>query len=95
LPALCCRTDSFTFANPFRFKDHPLYALQRHLLKFQAIYPPNPPPLGYVRNEPIYARECVYTLHSREIWLKQARTVKLNEKPYKVVMARPKWDRVS
>ena len=28
------------------FKNHPLYALQRHLLKFEAIYPPDAPTLG-------------------------------------------------
>ncbi|XP_054736573.1 DNA repair protein complementing XP-C cells homolog isoform X1 [Anastrepha obliqua] len=77
------------------YKDHPLYALERHLLKFQAIYPPNPPTLGFIRGEPVYARECVHTLHSREIWLKQARTVKLGEQPYKIVKARPKWDRLT
>uniref|UniRef100_W8AP99 DNA repair protein complementing XP-C cells n=1 Tax=Ceratitis capitata TaxID=7213 RepID=W8AP99_CERCA len=77
------------------YKDHPLYALERHLLKFQAIYPPNPPTLGFIRSEPVYARECVHTLHSREIWLKQARTVKLGEQPYKIVKARPKWDRLT
>ncbi|XP_037941012.1 DNA repair protein complementing XP-C cells homolog [Teleopsis dalmanni] len=77
------------------FKDHPLYALQRHLLKFQAIYPPNAPTLGFVRGEPVYSRFCVHTLHSREIWLKDARTVKLGEEPYKIVKARPKWDRLT
>lgn len=65
------------------------------MLKFEAIYPPNALTLGFIRNEPVYARECVHTLHSREIWVKQARVVKLGETPYKVVMARPKWDRVS
>lgn len=76
------------------YKNHPLYALQRHLLKFESIYPPNAPTLGFVRGEPVYARECVHTLHSREIWLKSARTVKLGEKPYKIVKARPKWNKV-
>lgn len=76
-----------------RFKDHPLYALERHLLKFQAIYPPNAMTLGYIRNEPVYARDCVHTLHSREIWVKQARTVKIGETPYKIVKARPRWNR--
>lgn len=71
-----------------------MYALERHLLKFEAIYPPNPLTLGYIRSEPVYPRECVHTLHSREIWVKQARTVKLGEKPYKIVKARPKWDRM-
>ncbi|GLH05038.1 DNA repair protein complementing XP-C cells homolog [Gryllus bimaculatus] len=77
------------------YKNHPLYALQRHLLKFQAIYPPKAPTLGYIRGEPVYRRECVYTLHSREIWLKEAKVVRLGEKPYKIVKARPKWDRMS
>ncbi|KAF0307456.1 DNA repair protein complementing XP-C cells [Amphibalanus amphitrite] len=80
------------------FKDHPLYALERHLLKFEAIYPPTAVPLGYIgkgeRRTPVYARECVRTLHSRETWIKQARVVKEGEKPYKIVKARPKWDRV-
>lgn len=76
-------------------KDHPQYALSRHLLKFQALYPPDALILGYVRNEPIYSRDCVHTLHSREIWVKQARVVKLNEQPYKIVKAMPKWDRLT
>ncbi|XP_044729023.1 DNA repair protein complementing XP-C cells homolog [Chrysoperla carnea] len=77
------------------YKNHPLYALKRHLLKFEAIYPPDSPTLGFVRNEPVYARECVHTLHSREIWVKQARVVKPFEKPYKIVKARPKYDRLT
>ncbi|XP_035774301.1 DNA repair protein complementing XP-C cells homolog [Anopheles albimanus] len=78
------------------YKCHPHFALKRHLLKFEAIYPPDAPTLGFTSNkEPVYARECVHTLHSREIWLKQARTVKLYESPYKVVAGRPKYDRSS
>lgn len=77
------------------FKDHPLYALQRHLLKFQGIYPPDAPTLGFIRGEPIYARDCVHTMHSREIWVKEARVVRPGQTAYKVVKARPKWDRVS
>ena len=72
------------------FKDHPLYALKRHLLKFEAIYPEESQVLGYCNLEPIYARECVHTLHTRETWLKQARVVKKGEEAYKSVKARPK-----
>ena len=36
------------------------YALKRHLLKFEAIYPPNAPIFGSVRGEPIYSRDNVY-----------------------------------
>lgn len=67
--------------------------MERHLLKFQAIYPADAPTLGFIRGEPVYARECVITLHSREIWVKQARVVKPGETPYKIVKSRPKWDR--
>ncbi|KAF5292356.1 hypothetical protein FQA39_LY03390 [Lamprigera yunnana] len=77
------------------YKNHPLYALKRHLLKFQALYPPNPPPLGFIRNEPVYARECVHILHSREMWLKEAKVVKPGEQAYKIVKARPKYDKLS
>ena len=38
------------------FKGHPLYALERHLLKFEAIYPSDAPSLGFIRGEPVYAR---------------------------------------
>lgn len=78
----------------YRYKNHPLYALKRHLLKFEALYPPDAAVLGFVRNEPVYARECVYVCRSRDTWLKEAKVVKLGEQPYKVVKARPKWDKV-
>ncbi|XP_052902873.1 DNA repair protein complementing XP-C cells homolog [Anopheles moucheti] len=66
-------------------KNHPLYALRRHLLKFEALYPAEPPTLGFVRGEAIYPRECVYTLLTREKWHKQGRVVRAFEKAYKVV----------
>ena len=66
------------------FKSHPLYALTRHLLKFEAIYPQDAPPLGYIRKEPIYARECVHVLEGRVSWLKEGRVVKIGQEPYKV-----------
>ncbi|XP_064633316.1 DNA repair protein complementing XP-C cells homolog [Lineus longissimus] len=70
------------------YKNHALYALKRHLLKFQAIYPECAIPVGYVRGEPVYARECVQELHSRDSWIKEARLVRVGEKPYKLVKAR-------
>lgn len=72
------------------FKNHPLYALQRHLLKFEGIYPPDAAPLGYVRGEPVYSRFCVYELFSREKWIRQGKCVRVNEKPYKIVKSRAK-----
>ncbi|XP_029013015.1 DNA repair protein complementing XP-C cells isoform X2 [Betta splendens] len=67
------------------YKNHPLYALKRHLLKYEAIYPPTATVLGYCRGEPVYSRDCVHTLHSSDTWLKEARTVRLGEEPYKMV----------
>lgn len=75
------------------YKNHPLYVLKRHLLKFEAIYPNSAVPLGYIKNEPIYARECVHQLHARETWMKDGRNVKVGEEPYKMVKSRPKWNK--
>ncbi|XP_077181469.1 DNA repair protein complementing XP-C cells [Paroedura picta] len=68
------------------YKNHPLYALQRHLLKYEAIYPESAAVLGYCRGEAVYSRDCVHTLHSKDTWLKQARVVRLGEVPYKMVI---------
>ncbi|XP_069822807.1 DNA repair protein complementing XP-C cells isoform X2 [Dendropsophus ebraccatus] len=67
------------------YKNHPLYALKRHLLKYEAIYPDSAAILGYCRGEAVYSRSCVHTLHSRDTWLKEARVVRLGEVPYKMV----------
>ncbi|XP_040264153.1 DNA repair protein complementing XP-C cells isoform X2 [Bufo bufo] len=67
------------------YKNHPLYALKRHLLKYEAIYPDSAAILGYCRGEEVYSRSCVHTLHSIDTWLKEARVVRLGEVPYKMV----------
>ncbi|KAL3063909.1 hypothetical protein OYC64_000265 [Pagothenia borchgrevinki] len=67
------------------YKNHPLYALKRHLLKYDAIYPATAAVLGYCRGEPVYSRDCVHSLHSKDTWLKEARTVRLGEEPFKMV----------
>lgn len=41
------------------YKNHPLYALKRHLLKYEAIYPSTAAVLGYCRGEPVYSRSVV------------------------------------
>ena len=70
------------------YKNHPLYVLKRHLLKFEAIYPETAATLGFCRGEPVYSRDCVHTLHTREIWMKEARVVKSGELAYKIVKGR-------
>ncbi|CAN7937715.1 unnamed protein product [Ixodes hexagonus] len=77
------------------FKGHPVYVLRRHLLKYEALYPADLPPLGFVRGEAVYARECVHVLRSREAWLREARMVRLREEPYKRVKGRAKKDLAS
>uniref|UniRef100_A0AAY4DUD4 Xeroderma pigmentosum, complementation group C n=1 Tax=Denticeps clupeoides TaxID=299321 RepID=A0AAY4DUD4_9TELE len=67
------------------YKNHPLYALARHLLKYEALYPHTAAIIGYCKGEAVYSRDCVHTLHSRDTWLKEARTVRLGEEPYKMV----------
>ncbi|XP_061760837.1 DNA repair protein complementing XP-C cells-like [Nerophis ophidion] len=67
------------------YKNHPLYALKRHLLKYEAVYPHTAAVLGYCRGEAVYSRDCVRTLHSKDTWLKEARTVRIGEIPYKMV----------
>uniref|UniRef100_A0AAG5CY39 Rad4 beta-hairpin domain-containing protein n=1 Tax=Anopheles atroparvus TaxID=41427 RepID=A0AAG5CY39_ANOAO len=71
-----------------QFKNHPSYCLPRDLQKFQGIYPPDAPPLGYIHGEPVYARECVHTLHSREVWLRHAKVIRMLEQPYKIVKSK-------
>lgn len=54
-------------------KRHPLYVIQKHLLKFEALYPPDCVPLGYTSTGcAIYSRHCVHTLYSRETWYRKA-----------------------
>lgn len=68
--------------------------MKRHLLKFQAIYPPDAIPVGYIKGEPVYSRLCVQQLHGREMWIKEAKVVKLHETPYKIVKGRPQKSKV-
>ncbi|KAJ3163748.1 hypothetical protein HDU88_006240 [Geranomyces variabilis] len=71
------------------FKNHPLYALERHLLKYEAIYPIGPEhQVGVFKGEPVYKRSSVQELHTREAWLKLGRQVLPDEEPAKHVKAR-------
>lgn len=78
-----------------RIKGHPLFVLRRHLLKYEGLYPEDPPQVGNIKGEPVYSREYVHTLHTRELWMREAKVVRIGESPYKVVKGRPKYDKVS
>ena len=66
-------------------KDHPLYVLERHLLKFEVLHPKTAPILGYVKNEPVFSRKNVKLCHTEQTWLKEGMSVKQNEYPVKYV----------
>ncbi|KAJ3020227.1 hypothetical protein HKX48_001115 [Thoreauomyces humboldtii] len=71
------------------FKNHPLYALERHLTKFEVIHPMGPKhTIGIYKKEDVYPRSLVRTIHTKETWLKQGREVLADAVPIKKVKAR-------
>uniref|UniRef100_A0A914HIM9 Uncharacterized protein n=1 Tax=Globodera rostochiensis TaxID=31243 RepID=A0A914HIM9_GLORO len=74
------------------FKNHPLYALKKDLLKFDAIYPSDIQPIGYIgkQRHEVFPRSAIHKLEGSLNWIKESRSIKAGEKPYKVVSARPK-----
>ncbi|KAI6191562.1 hypothetical protein M3Y97_00241500 [Aphelenchoides bicaudatus] len=70
------------------FKNHPLYVLEKG--SFKAIYPKDTQSIGQIRGNNIYPRNSVVTLQGELNWIREARSVKEGEEPYKVVKARPK-----
>ena len=74
-------------SNPEQLRGHPLYAMQRHLHKYEVIYPTDASPVAHLRGEPVYARESVHVCHTRETWLRAARTIIPGSVPAKSVKA--------
>ncbi|KAJ5717704.1 hypothetical protein N7488_003350 [Penicillium malachiteum] len=79
------------------FKDHPFFALQRHLRRNEVIYPENI--TGRVatgksnKSEPVYRRSNVHIVRSAAKWYRLGRELKEGEQPMKQVpIARPKND---
>jgi xeroderma pigmentosum group C-complementing protein len=68
------------------FKNHPVYALERHLLKYEIIYPKDLV-LGGIRGETIYPRSSVKTVSTAETFRKAGRQIKEGEQPMKTVKA--------
>ena len=48
------------------YKAHPLYALERHLTRYQAIWPKEP--VGSFNGEEVYPRGAVQELHTKDVW---------------------------
>ncbi|CAO3614709.1 unnamed protein product [Cunninghamella echinulata] len=72
------------------FKNHPLYALECHLKKFEVIYPMDDASIviGHIKGERIFPRSCVHELRTRETWMKKGRIISKNQLPIKQVQAR-------
>ncbi|CAG9536469.1 unnamed protein product [Cercopithifilaria johnstoni] len=70
------------------YKNHPLYVLEKDLSKYETIYPENQQPVGKIKDFNIYLRSSVHRLDGVINWMKQLRSIKPNEKPYKVVQKR-------
>ena len=72
------------------FKNHPYYALERHLRRNEVIYPKRE--AGKVQLgktlEPIYRRQDVQFVKSADGWYRIGREIKLGEQPLKRVPAR-------
>lgn len=63
---------------------HPRYVLERHLKKYEMVYPKEPI-VGHIKEEPIYLRNNVQLLHTKDRWIRQMRVVKASERPLKAV----------
>ncbi|KAJ5669714.1 hypothetical protein N7462_010784 [Penicillium macrosclerotiorum] len=81
------------------FKDHPVYALDRHLRRNEVIFPKRV--IGHVglskstsksdNLDPVYRRSDVHVVRSADKWYRLGRDVKVGEQPLKhVPAARPK-----
>ncbi|KAI5248984.1 Rad4-domain-containing protein [Aureobasidium subglaciale] len=73
------------------FKDHPYYALERHLKRHEVIWPKRPSgkvTVGKGALEPVYRRNDVHIVRSADKWYRFGREIKPNEHPLKHVPAR-------
>jgi xeroderma pigmentosum group C-complementing protein len=68
------------------FKDHPLYALARHVRRDEVVHPLVE--LGKFRGEPVYPRANVLSLKAPENWMRTGRVVKAGQQPMKYVPQR-------
>ena len=77
-----------------KVKNHPLYVIEKHLLKYEGIYPKRERDIvgtivsGRERERHnVYPRSHVHLLHTEDRWMRECRKVKESEreKPYKRV----------
>ncbi|KAI9835014.1 MAG: hypothetical protein M1838_005408 [Thelocarpon superellum] len=80
------------------FKDHPIYALERHLRRHEVLHPKtevgkvaagkSPTNKGRKMLEPVYRRRDVKTVKSGGAWYRLGREVKIGEQPLKRAVTR-------
>ena len=75
------------------FKHNLIYALEKDLLKMEAIYPSNSQILGKFKSHNVYSRDNVKTLKQIIVIKKEGRDIKKGEVPYKVVKQKIFYDR--
>ncbi|KAG8691889.1 hypothetical protein FRC11_006470 [Ceratobasidium sp. 423] len=68
------------------FKDHPIYALERHLRRDEAIYPRTE--IAHFRGEPVFPRRNVLSLKPAEGWMRQGKVLRPGMQPIKMAKAR-------
>lgn len=74
-----------------RLRNHPTYVIERHLRKYEVIYPRDPI-VGSVgpETEPVFLRSHVRVLHTRDIWYRKMREVKKDAVAIKQVVSKSK-----
>ncbi|KAM3419435.1 hypothetical protein BST61_g5361 [Cercospora zeina] len=81
-------------ANVLDFKDHPYYALERHLKRNEVVHPRreagkvNAGTAAKPKMEPVFRRRDVLSCKSAEKWYRCGREIKQGEQPLKHVRAR-------
>ncbi|KAG8836821.1 hypothetical protein FRC18_010627 [Serendipita sp. 400] len=68
------------------FKDHPLYALERHLRRDEVIHPLHE--IGKFRGESVYPRTNVQRIRSAETWMREGKIIREGQQPLKRVVQR-------
>ena len=72
-----------------KIKGHPIYVAERHILKYQIIWPSDVDAVSQIKLkdgfENVYLRKYVRNLHTRGTWLQKARVVRDGEEPAKMV----------
>ncbi|CAE6519970.1 unnamed protein product [Rhizoctonia solani] len=68
------------------FKDHPIYALERHLRRDEAIHPRTE--IAHFRGEPVFPRRNVLSLKPAEGWMRQGKVLSPGMQPIKMAKAR-------